>query len=294
MSGTREMGETGGGELSDTALGRLVRQHDRDRFLTALFAPPAAREALLALYAFNYEVAKTREVVTEPMLGRIRLQWWRDSLDAAYSGAPLRRHEVVEPLGRAIRERGLSQDHFSALLAAREEDLADAAPASLAALEAYAEASSGRLVLLALEVLGERTAAAAAAGRAVGMAYGLSGLLRAVPFHARAKRLYLPRDLSERAGLDLARGLFELKPSPALRQVAGDVAERARAHLDAARALRAQVPRAALPALLPAVLAAADLARLKRAGYDPFAPAIARPDPWRGWRLTLASLRGRY
>ncbi len=277
-----------------SALGRLVRRHDRDRFLTVLFAPAAARDALLALYAFNYEVAKTREMVTEPTLGRIRLQWWRDSLEAAYSGAALRRHEVVEPLGRAIRDRALSRTHFEALIAAREGDLADEPPASLAALEAYAEASSARLVLLALEVLGEGGGAAQAAAREVGIAYALSGLLRAVPFHARAKRLYLPRDLVEAAQLDLARGLFELRPSPALKRVVGEVAVRARAHLLAARALRPQVPRAALPALLPAVLAAADLARLARAGYDPFAPGLARPDPWRGWRLTLASLRGRY
>jgi NADH dehydrogenase [ubiquinone] 1 alpha subcomplex assembly factor 6 len=280
--------------MVDTALGRLVRQHDRDRFLTSLFAPREAREALLALYAFNYEVAKTREVVSEPMLGRIRLQWWRDALAAAYSGASLRRHEVVEPLGLAIRAHGLSQAHFDALLAAREDDLADEAPASLAALEAYAEASAGRLVLLALEVLGERGAVAAAAGRDAGIAYGLSGLLRAVPFHARAKRLYLPRDLVAGAGLDVARELFELKPSPALRQVVQEVAKRAGAHLAAARARRAEMPRTALPALLPAVLAAADLARLERAGYNPFAPAVARPDPWRGWRLALASLSGRY
>ena len=51
-----------------------VRQHDRDRYLTALFAPPARRPGLFALYAFNLEVAKVREAVSEPMLGHIRLQ----------------------------------------------------------------------------------------------------------------------------------------------------------------------------------------------------------------------------
>jgi NADH dehydrogenase [ubiquinone] 1 alpha subcomplex assembly factor 6 len=287
---TRKTAESPAG----SPLGRLVRRHDRDRFLTVLFAPAGAREALLALYAFNYEVAKTPEVVSEPMLGRIRLQWWRDSLEAAYAGAALRRHEVVEPLGRAIRERTLSRTHFEALLAAREGDLAAEGPASLEALDAYAEASSARLMLLALEVLGEGGAAAQAAAREIGIAYALSGLLRAVPFHARARRLYLPRDLVEAAGLDLSRGLFELRSSPALGRVVGEVAARAGAHLAAARALRPQVPRAALPALLPAVLASADLARLARAGYDPFAPGLARPDSWRSWRLTLAALRGRY
>lgn len=293
MNGLHDMTETGESPVGGGLAG-LVRRHDHDRFLTALFAPARSREALLALYAFNYELAKTREVVSEPTLGRIRLQWWRDALDAAYAGAAPRRHEVLTPLAAAIRRRSLGRGHFDALIDAREADLADEAPANLAALEAYAEASSAHLVLLALEVLGEGSEAAQAAGRAVGIAYALSGLLRAVPFHARARRLYLPRDLVEAAGLEIERGLFELRPSPALCRVVEGVAACARAHLAAARASWPQPSRAALPALLPAVLARADLARLARAGYDPFAPAIARPDPWRSWRLALASFRGRY
>src|SRR6202045_4412867 len=62
----------------------LVRRHDRDRFQTVLFAPAARREALFALYAFNYEIARVRESVTEPMLGRLRLEWWREIIAAAY------------------------------------------------------------------------------------------------------------------------------------------------------------------------------------------------------------------
>lgn len=282
------------GSSARSELAALVRRHDRDRFLTALFAPEARRPALLALYAFNYEVAKTRELVSEAMLGRIRLQWWRDVLDRIYAGAPAQRHEVIEPLAAAIRAHDLSRDHFERLIEARERDLEEAPPESLAALEAYAEASSAPLVLLALESLGEMGEAARAAGRGVGTAYALTGLLRAVPFHARARRLYLPRDLCAEAGLEIERGLFELRPSPALARVVERVAERARHHLQAARALRASVPRAALPALLPSVLVSADLARLARAGYDPFAPAVAGVDPWRGWRLSLAALRRRY
>jgi NADH dehydrogenase [ubiquinone] 1 alpha subcomplex assembly factor 6 len=275
-------------------LARLVRQHDRDRFLTALFAPAARREALLALYAFNYEIAKTREVVSEPVLGQIRLQWWRESLDAIYSGGPMRHHEVVAPLAEAIRCCALDRAHFDALIAARDFDIAGEAPESLTALEAYAEASSARLVWLALEVLGERGEAARVAGRGVGIAYALAGLLRALPFHARMKRLYLPRDLCRTAGLRMEAEVFELRSSPALRSVVAQVAAAAAAHLAVARALRHAAPRAALPALLPGVLADADLARLERAGYDPFDRHLAGRDPWRGWRLTLAALARRY
>src|ERR1700746_3699937 len=82
----------------------LVRRHDRDRFQTVLFAPATRREALFALYAFNYEIARVRESVTQPLLGQIRLQWWREAIATAFEGGPIRHHMVVEPLTAIIRE----------------------------------------------------------------------------------------------------------------------------------------------------------------------------------------------
>jgi phytoene synthase len=275
-------------------LARLVRQHDRDRFLTSLFAPAARRESLLALYAFNYEVAKTREVVSEPVLGRMRLQWWRDSIAAIYDGAPLRRHEVVEPLAAAIRGLGLSRGAFERIIDAREADLADAPPADLAALEAYAEESSVPLVSLALEALGARGAACDEAARGVGIGFALAGLLSAVPFHARQRRLYLPADLLTAQGIDVERTLFELKPPPALAGIAAQIAARAASHLAHARAQRKAVPRAAIPALLPAVIASRGLARLSHAGHDVFSPRLRHPDGMLIARLALAAAMGRY
>src|SRR5476649_2521907 len=83
-----------------------VRRYDHDRFLTALFAPADRRDDLLALYAFNLEIAKIRETVTEPMLGRIRLQWWREAIEGFAAGT-VRKHAVAEPLAEAVRRRDL-------------------------------------------------------------------------------------------------------------------------------------------------------------------------------------------
>jgi phytoene synthase len=281
-------------ETALSSVASLVRRHDHDRFLTALFAPEDRREDLLALYAFNYEVAKTREVVSEPMLGRIRLQWWRESLEAIYKGAPVRRHEVVEPLAAAITRHHLSRALFERLIDARELDLADEPPATMAALEAYAEGSSAGLVQLALEILGVREGPAVAVGQEVGLAYALTGLLRAAPFHARAKRLYLPADRVAAAGLEPHRTIFELKSSPALAEVVAEVAAVARQHLMAARERRGQVPRRALPALLPAIVAARWLERLGHADHDVFDRRLLQPDPRLSWRLALAAALGRY
>src|SRR5581483_4661064 len=153
-------------------LAELVRRHDRDRFQTVLFAPAARREA---------------------MFGRIRLQWWREAIAAAYEGGMVRRHDVVEGLSAAIRAHRPDRAGFEALIDAREADL-EAPPADLAALEAYAEASSGRLCRLAAELLGAGEPEALAAADEVGTGYALAGLIRAMPFHAAAGRRYIAAD----------------------------------------------------------------------------------------------------
>src|SRR5260370_32189251 len=107
------------------------------------------------------------------------------------------------------------------------------------------------------------------------------------------KRLYLPRDLCLAAGLRVDAEVFELRSSPALRRIVAQVAAAAAGHLAKARARRGAVPRAALPALLPAVLAGAHLASLARAEHDPFDRRLAgratRPPP----RPTLSPLSRR-
>jgi NADH dehydrogenase [ubiquinone] 1 alpha subcomplex assembly factor 6 len=272
--------------------GREVRRHDNDRYQTCLFAPADRREGLFALYAFNVEVAKTREVVTEPILGRIRLQWWREAVEELFGGT-VRRHEVVQGLASAVAAHGLSRPLIDRLIDAREADLDDEAPATLACLVSYAEATGAPLAQLALEILGVRTAAAMEAARHVGIAWSLTGLLRAVPFHAGGRRLYLPRDLLERHGVAPAR-LFDLKSPEGLPEVVRAVAGAASDHLRQARSRRRDVPRAAVPALLPATLADIYLSTLARAGHDPFDGRVRLADPLRPLRLAGRVLLGRY
>ena len=270
----------------------MLRRHDRDRFQTALFAPAAHREALFALYAFNYEIARVREAVTQPVLGQIRLEWWRENIAAAYQNGAIRRHPIVEELTAAIRERELTRAYFERLIEAREAaDFADEPPASLAALEDYAEATSSTVIALALQVLGVRELAAAEAGRHVGVAYALSGLLRALPHLMAAGRPIVPLDIATRCGLD-PRDCSAARGSRGLPAAVAEIAAAASGHLRAARGQR-RVASAALPALLPAVIAAHSLRRLKRARYDPYDPALVRPDSLQSWRLAAAVLRHR-
>jgi squalene/phytoene synthase len=101
----------------------LVRAADRDRFLAALFAPEPARSDLLALLAFDHELARTRMVTREPMLARIRLQWWRESAVEAAGTAKPRAQPIVESLSETVRRRRLAPERLVALIDAREEEI---------------------------------------------------------------------------------------------------------------------------------------------------------------------------
>ncbi|MGD9536100.1 MAG: phytoene/squalene synthase family protein [Alphaproteobacteria bacterium] len=271
-----------------SALIDLVRRVDHDRYLCALFAPPERRPALFALIAFNHEIARAREAVSEPMLGQIRLQWWRESIEGIYGGT-VRRHEVVEPLADAVEQHGLSRASFDALIDARERDFDDAPMADLAALEAYAEATAAPLAALTVEALGERECEAA---RCAATAFALVGLMRAVPFHAARSRLYLPADRLAAHGLSAAEALSGRFSAP-LGAVIGEVLGRAEQHLAAARSAMTAAPRAARPALLPGRLAAMHRARLAALGNNPYDPRATIGPLRRQLGLLIANLSGR-
>lgn len=274
--------------LSDAA--RAVRQQDRDRFVTALFAPADRRQALFVLYAFNLEIARARELVREPMLGRIRLQWWRDCLTALYAGQdggqPLARE-----LGAVIAHHGLAETEFTLLLDSRASDMDDQPPADLAAMETYAEGTAAPLARLALAVLDAKGETELEVARHVGIAWALTGLLRAVPYHAAAKRLYLPLDLLEIHGVSQQQ-IFSGKGSPGLIQVGQEISTLARSHLRQARLHSGQVARQALSPLLTAPLAESYLDALDKSGGDLLSTDWSRVRP-RPMRLAWCAFRGR-
>jgi phytoene synthase len=140
----------------------LVRHADRDRFLGALFAPEPARTDLLAVLAFDHELGRTRSVTREPMLARIRLEWWREAVgEAAGAGKP-RAQPIVESLSETVRRHDLAAERLVALIDAREEEI-DGPLDVLRAGHALAD--------LELAVLGVGSEASRRAARAVASAW---------------------------------------------------------------------------------------------------------------------------
>jgi NADH dehydrogenase [ubiquinone] 1 alpha subcomplex assembly factor 6 len=237
-------------------LAAAVRAADPDRYFSLLFAPAAQRPLLLALYAFNHEVARVAETVREPMLGAIRLEWWRETVEGAAKGAP-RNHDVAKGLAALFATGKVSLGDFESLIAARNFDSSAKYFADFAELETYLDASGGGLMRLAARLLGGNPGAA----RDAALAYGLTGLLRSLRFHNGRHKLYLPLDLLRALGLT-PEEFFILQHDPRMDAAAHQTALRARDYFLAAR--KAARPGAALPAFLPAALVPLYLKRLGR------------------------------
>ena len=249
-----------------------VREHDPDRYLATLFAPADAREALFALYAFDHEITRVRRVVSEPMAGLVRLQWWREALDAIAADQPPA-HPVVDAM-HARWDRFLPlRPRLEAAIDAREQELGAEPLADLAALEQRLAASWSEVSLAALDLLGVPDEPARAAARHLGLALGLVRLLQSLPSDLRRGRMPLSSALHE---VD-PESLNQAAAAQALRPVVADLAARAREHLRQARLHRHGIPRRALAALLPAPLLDAYLRRLARARFDPLLPVRTRP-----------------
>ena len=264
-----------------------VRAVDYDRYLSVLFARRDKRAALFALYAFNYEVAKTAEAVSEPNLGLIRLQWWREAIEGIFERSPCR-HGVVLGLSDAINGFALPRLLFDGLIDAREQDLSETPFATPSELENYADATSGHLMRLAARILGAGNSFDGYV-RPVGVAYALSGLMRAFPHHAARRRIMFPSNELRAVGLseeDVYAGRADN-----IRVLMEKMIAMAETHMNAIS--KEKIPRRFLPAFLPAALTRPYLKVMSRRGTNPYRDPVELSVPRKQLAMLGALLRGR-
>lgn len=270
----------------------LAREGDRDRYVAALFAPAGKRRHLFALVAFNTEIARIRDLVSEPMLGEVRLQWWRDAIEGGASG-DASGSPVANALADTIRRCELPRALLRESVDARAFDLYSDPMATLPQLETYLDSTSGSLVRLAAEILGgEETPEIAGGAAHAGRAYGIASLLGSFAPDTARGRIYLPPlDVLARHGSNAGEAVSGAV-TPGLAAALREMRDLARFHLAEARKHIAALPKAVLPAFLPAELVPAYLERMESPGsYDPFRTRI-EISPWRRpWTLWRAARR---
>lgn len=208
-------------------LDTLVRRVDEDRWLASRFAPEPARARLIAIYAVNYEIARTAETVHEAALGDIRLEWWRSALEEIAEGYGPRSHPALAAFHASARHIDLARVLMS-ISEVRAADMEAAPFKTWEALETYIARTARALMWAAAESCEARLSTAEqhrfldTAARA----WGYCGLLRAQPFWEARGRSFLPEGATH-----------------------AEVLERARATYDVAKALSRSLPAAAFPAI---------------------------------------------
>jgi 15-cis-phytoene synthase len=206
-------------------LRKIVRETDRDRYLSTLLAPAEKQVHLFALYAFASEISRIPKLVSEPQIGEIRMQWWSDTLASLVGGHSVD-HPVARALGKTIFENHLPVEPLQNLIEARRFDLyADRFP-SLIELEGYLGETESVPMQMAAIILApaEANIASAMIGSA-GVAFGLARLVSRSGLEAK----YVPVDENRDSLTLLAKKRL-------------------------AEAQVAQVPESILPAVLPVCL----------------------------------------
>ena len=257
----------------------LVRTADRDRYIASLFAPAECRAALHALYAFNLEIARVREAARQPMAGEIRLQWWREVIVGERGGEAQANPVAAALLATIVRHR-LAIAKLTTLIEARRFDLYDEPMATIADLEDYARRTSSALIALAADILGVDAQAAA---EPAGIAYAVTGLVRAFPQHAARHQLYVPLELLDRFQVR-PQSIYAGQASTGLIEALAALRNRARRHLRTAHERVVMLAAEALPAFLQVAVVGRSLDRLER--DDVFAPMELPPwrRQWLIWR----------
>lgn len=232
------------------AIAALVRRHDPDRFLTALFAPPSRRDSLLTLYAFNHELARAREIASLPPLALIRLQWWREVIE----GTP-KRHEIATPLSGLLQATPTLAADLESMIKVREQE-AEGPVDTLDDWRQSVRSGGGSLAVAAARLLGVPDPEAA---RSFGAAYAVAGQVRTTRLLARQGHCLLPTELLTRHGLTAETVIAE-PGHPAVRDVLSILVHEGQALLSGSPS----IPKSAIAAALPASLAQRDFTRWTR------------------------------
>jgi len=248
----------------------LVRSHDFARYAATLFVPAAERRALLALYAFNVEIVRVRDHVTQPLPGELRLQWWTDMLSGHAHGG-VEGNPVAAELLLTIHDFDLPVEPLTRLIEEHQFDLYNDPMPTMAALEDYLTNTCSALFALTTGVVARSSAAIGDLARHAGLALGLVQVIANLPRDISRHRMFLPRELLESHGSSIEEVLAG-KETPTLRVALDHLADEVRQHLATASSLLANVAPQTRAAFLPLALVRRDLVRLLRADRNPFLP----------------------
>ncbi|KAG8931597.1 hypothetical protein FRC02_002472 [Tulasnella sp. 418] len=230
-----------------------------------------------------------RESVSKPVIGQMRMQFWRDALKSIQQDKPPQ-HPIAIALHQASKKAHLSPYHLKRIIDARDQDLYAPTHPTLSSLNAYAESTSSTVYYLLLSLLSQNSSSTHSHALShIGTATTITTLLRALPFHASQRRSIIPTEIASKHGL-IEEDLFRYGGSAqGLDEAVYEFATVANDHVITAREMYKDggIPRAVMPIYLSAVPVTSYLERLEKVNFDAFHPTLQTRDwrlPFRIWR----------
>ncbi|KXJ26920.1 NADH dehydrogenase (ubiquinone) complex I, assembly factor 6 [Exaiptasia diaphana] len=265
---------------------------DYENFLCTLLIPKKFQKSAFAVRAFNVELAQIRDAVNDKQIGKARMLFWRDCLEQVYKGQPPQ-HPVAMALTEAVEKHNLSKRWFTRLIDARETNLEDKPHQDIKSLEDYNENSVSSVLYLILESSGIKDVHADHAASHIGKAIGIVTLLRAAPYLANQRKVYIPSDIlikHEVSHQDVIRG----NASQSLKDVVYELASTANTHMSTARSFQSKVPKAAIKTLLPGVSCQNYLDKVQKADFNMFDNSLRERNNLLPLQLLKQVLKGKY
>ncbi|XP_060077036.1 NADH dehydrogenase (ubiquinone) complex I, assembly factor 6-like [Ylistrum balloti] len=270
----------------------LIQKFDHENFLCTLLYSKSAREAAIAIRAFNVEIAQVQDVVSDKQRGAMRMVFWRDTIEKIYQGSPPQQPIALQ-LAKVISENKLTKKWFMRCIDARADCLENDSFRSINDLEDYCENSVSSVMYLILESLGIKDLHADHAASHIGRAHGLVTFLRAIPFNTSRGRINLPTELLIKYNVsqeDVYRG----KKPDLVNDIVYDIASVANQHLRTARSLKKDVPKSAVPTFLNTVICEKYLTNIQQAGFNVFDTKLQRRNGLLPLQLLMQSMKKTY
>ena len=265
----------------------LVREADKDRFIASLFAPAGQRGDLLALYAFDVELARIPQLAKQQIAGEIRLQWWREAVDGS-NAHEAEANPVAGALMQIVTRHGLSRAALQAMIDARASELFPEPFSTSGDMLVWCDGLHAAQLRLSARILeSARATDADALAVEAGRALGVTQLLMGFAERAAAGQCIIPVEALAHHGASPGDVTAE-QATPGVLAALSDLRNLARDHLARAEPLWRATPVSLRPAFLQLPLIAPRLRWLEANASTPFVSGdVAQwKRMWRIWRAT--------